>query len=107
MTVATPRSAVPATACAMIAPRSSSRTGAHSCQMIGSFHEAEDLAQETLLRAKKARDRYDRTWASVPTLLDPIATNACLSALEGRAAAVAVRAGHTERRPRGAADAFV
>jgi RNA polymerase sigma-70 factor (TIGR02960 family) len=55
----------------------------HCYRMMGSFEEAEDLVQETLLRAWKARERFEggrlfRAW------LYRIATNACLDALRRR-----------------------
>ena len=55
----------------------------HCYRMLGSFDEAEDLVQETMLRAWRRRDSFEGR-SSFRSWLYTIATNACLDQLRKR-----------------------
>src|SRR2546421_717682 len=54
-------------------------------RVLGSLHDADDALQETMLRAWKGADRYERR-AQLTTWLHAIATNVCLSAIANKRA---------------------
>jgi RNA polymerase sigma-70 factor (ECF subfamily) len=56
---------------------------AHAYRMLGAYHEAEDVVQDTYVRALRGWEAFERR-SSVRTWLYRIATNVCLNVIEGR-----------------------
>ena len=56
---------------------------AHAYRMLGAHHEAEDVVQDTYVRALRGWETFERR-SSVRTWLYRIATNVCLNMIEGR-----------------------
>ncbi|WP_328472910.1 sigma-70 family RNA polymerase sigma factor [Actinoplanes sp. NBC_00393] len=70
---------------ALTAAFSAERRGllAHAYRMLGAYHEAEDVVQDTYLRALRGWEGFEER-SSVRTWLYRIATNACLNVLDSR-----------------------
>jgi RNA polymerase sigma-70 factor, ECF subfamily len=72
----------------------------HCYRMLGSLHDAEDLVQETFLRAWRRLDSFQRH-VSFRAWLYKIATNACLDALDKRPKRVLPAGAYPAADPRG------
>ncbi|MGI8869859.1 MAG: sigma-70 family RNA polymerase sigma factor [Mycobacteriales bacterium] len=68
---------------AVVTGRHRHELGVHCYRMLGSFEDAEDVLQETLLRAWRRRETFQGR-STVRAWLYGIATNACLDVLDGR-----------------------
>ncbi|MBI3241891.1 MAG: sigma-70 family RNA polymerase sigma factor [Chloroflexi bacterium] len=71
----------------------------HCYRILGSLHDAEDLVQETMLRAWRRLDTFEGR-ASLRAWLYKIATNACLDALDKRPRRALPPATHPPADPR-------
>src|ERR1700730_1353731 len=70
----------------------------HCYRLLGSLHDAEDMVQETMLRAWRRFDTF-KGQASLRTWLYTIATNACLNALKKRSPRMLPTAASPEADP--------